>query len=133
MALVLLDNGLEYVDLVQLAARVGNPLGGSTLSRVSTTGCCTSCTGVVHLDSPIGDGGVFVCGVLLQLGFVGFVGGGTDSGGFAEGAPTFGGIVRWLDDDDDVGGLASYLEADGGAGGLVSYLEAISVFGWVLL
>lgn len=55
-------SGLEYVDLVRLAVGVGDPLGGSTLSRVSTAGCCTSCTGVVHLDSLIGNGGVFMCG-----------------------------------------------------------------------
>lgn len=71
--------------------------------------------------------------VSLQLGFVGFVGGGAYSGGFAEGAPTFGGIMHWLDNDDNVGGLKSCLKVDGGVGGLVSYLEAISVFGWVLL
>ena len=119
---------IGYVNLARLDAEVGDPLGGSALGRVSTTGCCTSSSGIVLLDSSIGGGGDFVCRVVLQSGFLV---GGAVSGGCVEGAATFGGIVHWL--DDGIGGLASCLEADNGSGGLVSCLAAVGVSGWVLL
>lgn len=52
------------------------------LAELQRLGWCNSCTGVVNLDSLFGSGGVFVGGVSLQSGFVGFVGGGADFGGF---------------------------------------------------
>ncbi|KAK9943714.1 hypothetical protein M0R45_009315 [Rubus argutus] len=53
---------------------------------------------------------VFSCGVPLQSMFVGIVGGGTDSSGFAD--------DLWLDEVVHVNGLASCLEAGGSASGL---------------
>ncbi|KAK9928833.1 hypothetical protein M0R45_025953 [Rubus argutus] len=97
-----------YVNLARLAAKVGDPLGGLILGRVSVAGCCTSFSGIVLLNSSISGGGAFMCGVVLQSSFLGD---GTVSGGLAEGAATFGGFVRWLENDDEIGDLASYLEA----------------------
>ncbi|KAK9901854.1 hypothetical protein M0R45_001913 [Rubus argutus] len=62
---------------------------------------------------------VFSCGVPLESVFMGIVGSGIDSGGFADGL--------WLDEVDNASGLASCLEVGGDVGGLVSRLAAVSV------